>query len=433
MKKSARILSTALVAMLLAASVSGCSSSSSDGDTAQDAEAVTLTFSYWGNKDEIALKQSLIKEFTSTHPDIKIKKTYTDGGIYPQKLQTWFSSNTAPDVISMANDIMYDYASQGVFEDLAPYIEQDNLGPSWNPAMIDIFDYDGKIYAAPYILKTYAIAYNKDLFDEAGIDYPTAEWTEDEFISLAEQLTSGEGVEKIFGVNLQGYPSSIGRNLYGTNPLYDTETKTIHAEGNEEFKHTITMFSDIMKNGWSPSDSESKNLSGGFETGKFAMSLCGAYDMMTWEKLIGDSFDWDIVQYPSSPEYGPWTNTVHVDAITMSSDSKYKDQAWEFIKWNCTDETAQKMSSDVGIPALVEYANSEDYLNYYSDSYQVKYNKKVFVDMQQRSVPWETAGVWAKVNDEFSKQYNSIVLGETTVDEAIATLQEKGTEILSAE
>lgn len=131
-------------------------------------EQITLTFSYWGDKNELACKEELIKDFEAAHPNIKIEATYTDGVSYHTKLQTFFTSGAAPDVISIAGDIMYDFAEEGVFEDLTPYIERDQVAGQWADGSLDIFTKHGKIYAAPYVSKVFAMAYNKDIFDAAG-------------------------------------------------------------------------------------------------------------------------------------------------------------------------------------------------------------------------------------------------------------------------
>lgn len=76
------------------------------------------------------------------------------------------------------------------------------------------------------------------------------------------------------------------------------------------------------------------------------------------------------------------------------------------------------------------YASSEDYLNTYTTKTQ--YNKKVFVDMLKNSVGGQTTGVWAQINDEANLQFQRVVAGEITVDEAIDIIQTKGTEYLES-
>lgn len=139
-------------------------------------EEIELEVAYWGDKAEIAMKSALLEQYEKEHPGIKIKQTYTDGGTYQAKIQMWFSSGKAPDVLGIANDLIEPYKDLGVIENLAPYMERDGLldGNTWEQAAVDSFSFGENIFAAPYVYKSLAIAYNKDLFDEAGPFLPYA-------------------------------------------------------------------------------------------------------------------------------------------------------------------------------------------------------------------------------------------------------------------
>ena len=47
----------------------------------------------------------------------------------------------------------------------------------------------GKIVGVPALVDNLALVYNKKLFDQAGIAYPTADWTWDDFRAAAKKLT----------------------------------------------------------------------------------------------------------------------------------------------------------------------------------------------------------------------------------------------------
>lgn len=332
-------------------------------------------------------------------------------------------------MISIAGDIMYDFVEEGVFEDLTPYMERDQVSEKWADGSLNIFTKNGKTYAAPYVSKVFAMAYNKDIFDAAGFAYPTESWTEEDFVNIAQGLTQGDGVNKIYGTKLTDGAKMI-RDLYGQMPLYDVDNKKMQAEGNEYFKHAFSLYTDLISGGYSPSDLETDSIGGGFETGKFATAICATWDMNSWEKLIGDSFAWDIVPLPLNTEYGAWTYPSYTDGMAISSTSDHKEAAWEFIKWNTLSEESQKKVSEIGVPVLKSYVESESYLNDYPDSYAVMYNKKAFVDMMNRVTGQESLGIWAQINDELTKQYNAVWLSQTTIDDAIAVLQEKGENVL---
>jgi multiple sugar transport system substrate-binding protein len=458
MKKSSKLLVVLACLLVFMITFSGCGASadkpvqpqdnnstsanvqtsSSDNDsqvTTQGSETVTLDFAFWGTGDEVEFKKRLTKEFEEAYPNIKINGTYTDGLSYPQKLQTLLSANMAPDLISIAGDIMYDFVTKDVFEDLTPYMEADNLLTGvWSDSIIDVLTYKDKIIAAPFDYKIPAIIYNKDLFDKAGIPYPDSNWTEDQLLEYAQKITSGSGANKIWGIYLNSWlQTTVIRNLYGT-PFYDNENLTMNAENNEQFKHALGFFTDLIaKYEVAPNDSASQSFGsaiGGFETGKYGMAITAPWEIGNFQKLIGDKFKWDIVRLPKNQTYGPWKGILFSDGIGMSVTSDNKNEAWQYIKYLTTDDKIQLETQEIGIPATLKVAGSDEFLNNYPQDWK-PYNKKVFIDMLDVAVGWDSTGIWAKINDELTKKYQEIVQGKTTVDEACKYLQEKGTEILN--
>lgn len=398
----------------------------------ENREEIELEVSFWGDKAEIEMKSGLLKQYEEEHPNIKIKQTYTDGGTYQAKLQMWFSSGKAPDVLGIANDLIEPYKDLGVLEDIRPYMEADGMldGNTWEQSAVDSFSFGERVFAAPYVYKSLAIAYNKSLFDEAGVAYPTAEWTETDLLDAARKLTKGEGTDKQWGIRVSTYPTNFYRNMFGS-PVYLVDEKQMNIKDNEEISYAMTLFSDMVKEGLTPNETFDNNLGAGFETGKFAMSIVAPWDMAALDSMIGDSFEWEIEVLPKNEKFNTsWKGYLFADGFSMSSACKHKEEAWELIKWLTASEEAQKTSAAAGVPMYMPYATSEEYLNEYSTS--THYNKKVFVDMLKNSVGGQTTGVWAQINDELNLEYQRVVAGEIPVEEAIELVDKKGREILES-
>ncbi|MGD8795122.1 MAG: extracellular solute-binding protein, partial [Anaerolineae bacterium] len=84
---------------------------------------------------------------------------------------------------------------------LDPFLEAD---PSFDtddfyPVLVDQFHRDGQVWGIPAGVQPYVIEYNQDLFDAAGLEYPEANWTLDDFLRLAQHLTHGEADDKQYG------------------------------------------------------------------------------------------------------------------------------------------------------------------------------------------------------------------------------------------
>lgn len=445
MKKKS--LSLVMIGCMLASLLTGCgnsgtsettTSAAEDNSTKEnsvsnttDGDVVNLTMSFWGDVNESVTKQALVDEFNKTHPNIHVEYTFTDGATYPTTLQTYFTSNTAPDIMNVAEDIIYDFQKEGVFENLKPYMEKDNLLDGvWEQDLTDQFTFGDSIICAPHVYKIPAIAYNKDLFDEKGIAYPDENWTDEDFMNIAKQLTYGEGQDKVWGVHFSWFPASTARDMFN-NPYYIKDENQMNVVGNDQFKTGLELFHKIFVEDQSaPNDTAFASVGGGFETGKFGMAMVGAWEIDSMAKLIGDKFSWDVVRLPINSKYGRWRGINMCDGMAISSKSENKEAAWEFIKWCTTDESAQKLSAPLGVPALSSYANSEEYKSSYPDGVQ-KYDKSAFFSQPSETQPWYNTGKLAKINDELGVDYEKYINGEMTIDELISDLDEKGKNIFA--
>lgn len=360
-------------------------------------EEVELTFGFFGDDPEAEMKMGLANAYMEEHPNVKIEFEYCSGADYLTKLQTWFSSEETPDVFALASDQLYPYKDSLLFEDLKHYIENDGCSEYWDMDSVEANwkTDDGRIVAAPFVSKTFAIAYNKALFDQAQIPYPTSDWTEKDMLDAAEKI-SALG-DDIYGIRWGVRVPEFYRNLYG-NMFYDVENKKMNVEGNEEFKATITMFVDSIQRGLAPDETDGVISTGGFETGKFGMALSATWDMSTYENAIGDSFQWDVVELPINEQFNTrWLTSFRGNGWCMSSKSKYKDVCWDFIKYMTTTEEAAKAAQSIGIPNFQPYVSSDEYLNDFGEG--TPYNKSVFINMISSSTPFYNLGSFAQIND----------------------------------
>lgn len=446
MKK--RVSLILVLAMLITTVLSGCAKTdtntpdnantntngTSTGDDNQqgntgDEEEVNITFGFWGDTKEAEMKMQLAEAYMDEHPNVNIEFEYTDGASYLTKMQTWFSSNTVPDVFGVASDVVYQFLGSDLFEDLGPYIERDNLSSAWNMDTVEsLYSKDGKVQAVPFISKVFAIAYNKDLFDAAGLDYPTDDWTVDDMVEAARAITSGEGTDKIYGIGWGVRPPEFYRNLYG-NPIYDVETSTMNVAGNAEFKSAVSLFADTIKEGLAPNEASGAISTGGFETGKFGMQLAATWDIATYQSMI-DSFEWDIVMLPINKEFNQrMLTTYRGNGWSISANSKEKEVSWDFVKFMSANEESQKAAQSFGIPELLSYANSEEYLTDFGGL--TPYNKQVFIDMAEYGTNFYNLGAFAEVNDMMKTQYEMMLADQISIDEMIEEMQKQGEAILS--
>lgn len=395
--------------------------------------AMSGTANVWAEQSEIDRLDQLLEIWKADHPNVTLDYTYCAGPDYPTKLQVWFSSGKAPDVIRMSRDIFSPFASEDLFADLTPYLEASGSAGCWDESLLDIFDFDGELLSLPYMYSNYVIAYNKDIFDEANLEYPTADWTETEFVELAKTLTSGEGPEKTYGMWFGGWVCELVRALYGEPKMYDTENMVMQATNNEKFKAAFQLLGDLHKDGYCSNEVTKTTTTGGFVTGKYAMAIAMTGDIASYQKQIGDNFKWDIVELPISETYDTrWNTNMRLQGFGMSKTTEHPELAYDLIEYMTTNYEVQKAVDEdgVGIPALTEYLESEEFKTNYGGG--VAYNKEAFVNMAKVGTSWEYAGIWADINDTLTSEFNAYITGATDIDTALDNLQKKGEAVIEA-
>lgn len=396
-------------------------------------ENVHLSMAFWAEQSEIDRLDQLLEIWKADHPNVTLDYTYCAGPDYPTKLQVWFSSGKAPDVIRMSRDIFSPFASEDLFADLTPYLEASGSAGCWDESLLDIFDFNGELLSLPYLYSNYVIAYNKDIFDEANLEYPTADWTETEFVELAKTLTSGEGPEKTYGMWFGGWVCELVRALYGEPKMYDTENMVMQATNNEKFKAAFQLLGDLHKDGYCSNEVTKTTTTGGFVTGKYAMALAMTNDIGNYQKQIGDNFKWDIVELPISETYDTrWNTNMRLQGFGMSKTTEHPELAYDLIEYMTTNYEVQKAVDEegVGIPALTEYLESEEFKTNYGGG--AAYNKEAFVNMAKVGTAWEFAGIWADINDTLTSEFNAYITGATDIDTALDNLQKKGEAVIEA-
>lgn len=134
------------------------------------------------------------------------------------------------DVFWMHSNESQRYMSNDMLLDLTDKIkDSDLIDPENYPEDIwGLYTYDDKYYAVPKDIDTIALWYNKTLFDEAGLDYPTADWTWDDVTEAAKKLTKDDGSQ--YGLAMRNDNNQAGYyNLIYDNGGYiisDDKTKS---------------------------------------------------------------------------------------------------------------------------------------------------------------------------------------------------------------
>ena len=173
--------------LLLAACPAPAGSGGEAGSAAPAAEDIELDFFAWGDASDIPAWESLKNTYAEQNPNVTVKPSISGTGVdYYTKLQTTFAGGVVPEVASFQGWEWQPFSDAGLLAPIDAYVERDNFtGPY--PEGVDSIEFstrrDGSRYLIPLQSGVMVMFYAKNAFDEAGVAYPTDDWTFDDFVS----------------------------------------------------------------------------------------------------------------------------------------------------------------------------------------------------------------------------------------------------------
>lgn len=378
------------------------------------AEPVTITYAHFSGSgaQEETLKK-MIEIFESKNPDIKVDVQITGYDDYFTKLATTVGGGNPPDVFEMNMENFLSYMLRGACADLTGKIDVANYSEGTLAAVSS----EGKIYAVPMSFSTCVLFYNKDLFDQAGVAYPTDDWTWAEAQAAAEKI-------KALGDDIWGYYQPI---------TYNEFYKSIKGNGGSVLSEDYSQFTmntpenvavlEAMiarvrgENHVMPTKEE---LAGRgdwdlFTEGKLGMIITGIWGFPTFAEKC--TFDWDIVVEPGykTPSTFFFAN---VNCVSPSSDKQ--EAAAKFVDAMGSDPDIVQLRLDANweLPTIADQSK----LSQYIETTPPANRKAVFDSMDYAAAPpaLEEQGAVVEIIDNI---LSTLETNDMTAQEALDEIQ----------
>jgi len=326
--------------------------SAAPSDAGYTGPEATITYSIWGDPQEIKNQQAIVDAFHATTPKITVKVTVSDWEPYWDKLQTSIAGGDAPDVFAMDGPLFPDYQTRDVLLDLKPFIDRDgyDLGQLADQAVADFKTPDGQ-FGVPRDLNVVALYYNKKMFDTAGIPYPDDTWDWAKLVDVAKQLTlKAGGKTSQWGF----YTESTDMENYWSELVWQNGGDIISADhktslvGSDQAAGGIQFLQDLIwKDKVMPDAAITDALGDAFEQGQAAMEANGSWLVATHQAA---GIDFGIAPLPKGPA-GQATSINPTGAVVYKG-TKNPEAAWAFVKYLASPAAQTKlMELKASLPA----------------------------------------------------------------------------------
>jgi len=371
-----------LMALVMVISLAACGSGTENekSETSEKTGSESgkpLSVAIWDSNQEPGLRQ-IMDDFTA-ETGVEVDIQITPWKDYWTMLEAATTGGSMPDVFWMHSDQIATYAAyDDILLNLTDRIEKsEKIDLSNYPEdIVSIYQNDnGEQLAVPKDIDTCAVWYNKTMFDEAGIPYPTADWTWDDFRETARRLTKDDGSQHGVAIKPGSYQESWYSTIYAYGGEVITEDKKKSGFDNPKTIEAMEVIESIVKDGSMPDYSvvSENDTSALMQAGTVAMTFQGSWmipDMVTNDYVIANC---DIAPLPKGPE---GTKAIYNGlGWAASSQGDNTEAAWQLIEY-LGSEAAQTKQAELGVTMSAYKGTSDAWAESQKD-----FNMQAYLDM----------------------------------------------------
>lgn len=358
--------------------------------------------------EQVAVEEEVIARFNEANPGIVVDIEAVSFDASRDTLATEIASGNPPDVVGPVG-ILGAEAFRGQWLDLTPLIEETGYDLSqFDPAAVELFSVGGQGQVGlPIALYPSVVFYQRDMFDEAGLNYPPqtygepyiwpdgteAEWNFDTYREVAMLLTvdvngldatqEGFDPDQIvqYGFDLPFPDVRYVGNYFGSGTFIGDDGETVVIP-DQWVDGWTWYYNGIWEDHFIPSgpvrDSSEYGAGYPFNVNRTATTLSHLWYLC----CIADADNWDIAVVPS--HNGVTTANIHADTFRILEDSDNPDAAFEAMTYLVGDASTDLLPLYGGLPARLEdqatYFDSLDEQWPYEVNWQVAADGVEFAD-----------------------------------------------------
>jgi multiple sugar transport system substrate-binding protein len=381
---------------------------------AQGGEEVVIRYTnFTAGQDREAELTTIIDAFEAENPGIVIEPLNVPYGDYFTMLQADFVGGDPPDTFELNYENFVAFAANDVLMDMSAYLSED--APYYQGAL-EAFQYEGLQYALPETFSTVVLFYNADLFDQAGVDYPNADWTWDDAIEAGTAI-------RALGEDIWGIHSPIQFwEFYKRAAQFDceffNEDRTESLINEPQCIDALETMLSLIELDIMPDPAEMGGLGDAelFENGQLGMAVTGIWMIPAFQEAEAN---WDIAVEP-----GQVNDAYHFfsNGISISSTSEHPEEAALWAQFMTSSDVAvqTRLEAEWELPTVSDMSLFEDYL-----AMSPPNNRQAIFDSLLAPVNPPTIERQAEMQAIFDEMLNAAIAGDMSAEEALNAIKDE--------
>ncbi|MCM3762875.1 ABC transporter substrate-binding protein [Alkalihalobacillus oceani] len=417
------------VAVLLSACETG--NTSSDEENVQAEGVVQLEFwTFWGSEQRRPIIEKIVDDFNQMQNEIHVKHVYQPWGDIWTKSLAAIAAGNPPDVIIQDINSVRQRAEANQAVNLQPFIEQESeeIQERFYPHLWDAVLYEEEAYALPFNTDTQVLFYNKDMFEEAGLDpdSPPTTWEELEEAAAALDKKNGDQWETI-----GFYPLwDLGADVWslnadnGTGWFNEDGEVAIHTPEKVEALNWIVDWQErIGRDTIERYQAEfGSGIADPFVSGLVAMRGQNINNFTSLKEHAGE-LNFGVAPLPERSEGSGHHSWGGGFVAEIPYGAEHPEASWEFIKY-VTDNAPQEFWGANGFDVMAnQHANER-----LAERADLTEEERMVYELAHQNLEWTVLTPVPLTAPDYNSLHNSyideILLGRLSPEEGLAKSQE---------
>jgi len=293
--------------------------------------ATELTYAAHYNEDEMAPLLACFREYERLNEDMTVTYQQIPLSDFLQTLQTARIAGTMPDILSVYSVWGPALARSGMLAEppaeMTAFVEE-----NFEASTVDVSTIDGTIWGVPAEVSLYMLIYNKELFEEAGIESPPATW--EEVIEAGEKIAKTDDLDRVttagyaFGPTVANATHPFRTLLFSRGLDMFSEDGTATNFDDPAAIEIVESQAELFRQGVTSSSNKWQD----FAAGDVGMFIGANWFEKTLREGLGERFN-DVVGVAPIPGGEDWRTYQYSFFLSVTDASPNEEAAWEFVRW----------------------------------------------------------------------------------------------------
>jgi multiple sugar transport system substrate-binding protein len=380
---------------------------------------------FWAMGYEGEVVAQLLPEFERRNPGVHVDLQQLPWTAAHEKLLTAFAGDSLPDVCSLGNTWVPEFAAIGALEPLnariaaSPSLDAGDYFPGvWDTSVVGTM-----VYGLPWYSETRVPYYRRDLLAKAGITTPPRSWDEWRTAMAAIKREVGPKRYAIL-LPLNEFEPLLNLAIQQSDPLLRDEGRygNFRSAG---YRRALSFYKEMFDKGWAPSVSnvQISNVWDEFGNGFYSFYISGPWNIAEFKKRLPPSQQGDWMTMPLPGPDGPGASVAGGTTLVLFQRSQRKDAAWKLVEYLSEPAVQVRFHDLTGDLPPRRAAWSTPALA--NDPYA-----HAFRDQLERAKPTPKVPEWERIATEIELVAEQMTNGRLTVDQAAVEMDRRTDAIL---